>query len=141
MHDQREARNEHRRRNKSDLQKQAAKILLICFEKTWKQRGGEFLIHHNDQLRREGNLTAIMDGFTSQSPLSRLQAIAGAVNHKVFNDAVDHQLLRLTEDDDRVMGYKISQLAIAALVRSGKAKYTGDDTTIIRLIASDRWFE
>lgn len=110
-------------------------------EKVSKQRGVEILIYRNDQLRRDGDPIAIMDGFASPSPLSRMQAIAGAVNHNVFSDAVIQQFVKLTKDTSQVMGYKVSDLAIAALDRSGIIEYNGDDVTIRWLINSDKWFE
>ena len=99
------------------------------------------MIHHDDQLRREGNLNAIMKGFVSKSPLNRLQAICGAVNHSVFNDAVKTQLIRLKDDPDVVMGYSISQLAIAALHKFNVIEYTGNDETVKMLVNTKIWFD
>lgn len=93
------------------------------------------------QQRRNGNLNAIMSGFMSDNPLFRFQSICGAVNNDVFNDAVKYQLVSLTDDPDVIMGYSISQLAIAALDRFKVAKYKGNDTTIKKLLLAEKWFD
>ena len=95
----------------------------------------------DEQLRRSGDLSAIMDGFVSDGALFRAQAICGAVNHNVFNDAVKKQLIRLTDDGTVIMGYSVSQLAIAALDKFKVRKYTGDDESIKILIEADTWFD
>lgn len=99
------------------------------------------MIRHDDQMRREGNINAIMDGFMSNNPLSKLQSIAGAVNHSVMNDAIKHQIEALIDDPSIVMGFRISQLAIAALSKFKFIRYKGDDPTIIKLIQANKWFE
>ena len=99
------------------------------------------MAHRDEQLRRSGNLSAIMDGFMSDGALYRFQAICGAVNHNVFNDSVKNQLIRMTNDGTVIMGYSISQLAIAALDRFGIAKYSGNDETVKRLIQAEKWFD
>lgn len=99
------------------------------------------MAHRDEQLRRSGDLTAIMDGFMSDGALYRFQAICGAVNNNVFNDAVKQQLIRLTNDGTVIMGYSVSQLAIAALDRFRVNKYTGDNETIKGLIKAKKWFD
>ena len=91
--------------------------------------------------RRNGNLEAILDGMISDNPIFKLQAICGAVNNNVFNKAIKTQLERLTKDGEVVIGYSISQLAIAALDRLADIRYEGRDQTIIELIKSRKWFE
>lgn len=93
------------------------------------------------QMRRNGDLNAIMSGFISQNPLFRFQAICGAINHGVFNDAVKYQLIKLADDPDVIIGYSISELAIAALDRFGVSKYEGNDSAVIRLIQAEKWFD
>lgn len=99
------------------------------------------MAHRDEQLRRSGNVSAIMDGFVADGALYRFQAICGAVNHNIFNDAVKKQLIRLADDGTVIMGYSVSQLAIAALDKFKARKYTGDDETIKVLIQSDKWFD
>lgn len=99
------------------------------------------MAHRDEQLRRSGNITAIMDGFMSDGALYRFQAICGAVNHNVFNDAVKNQLIRLVNDGAVIMGYSVSQLAIAALDKFGVKQYTGDDETTKELIKAEKWFD
>ena len=100
-------------------------------------------MNHTDEqkLRRNGDPNAIMSGFISKNPLFRFQAICGAINHRVFNDAVKHQLMKLTDDPDVIIGYSISQLAIAALDRFGVSKYEGNDNSVIKLIQAEKWFD
>ena len=95
----------------------------------------------NDQLRREGNLDAIMSGFISKNPLSTFQAICGSVNHNVYNESIKKQLNELTGDPDIILGYSISQLAIAALHKFENVKYEGEDIIIQRLIEAPKWFD
>lgn len=95
----------------------------------------------DEQQRRNGNLNAIMSGFISENPLYRFQAICGAVNHDVFNDAVKRQLIILADDSDVIIGYSISQLAIAALDRFNVSKYMGNDNAVIKLIQAEKWFD
>lgn len=93
------------------------------------------------QQRRNGDINAIMSGFVSDNPLFRFQAICGAVNNNRFNDAIQHQLIRLAEDDDVIIGYSISQLAVAALDRFGAVKYKGTDDTVRKLLQAEKWFD
>ena len=95
----------------------------------------------DEQQRREGNIDAIMSGFISSNPLFRCQAICGAVNNNKINDAIKHQLMLMTDDTDMIMGYSISQLAIAALDRFKIKQYKGDDSTVLKLIQAEKWFD
>lgn len=99
------------------------------------------MAHRDELLRRNGDLNAIMDGFMSDGALYRFQAICGAVNNTVFNDAVKKQLTRLTDDGSVIMGYSVSQLAIAALAKFGASKYTGTDQKVKDLIQAKKWFD
>ena len=95
----------------------------------------------DDQLRRSGDLQAILAGLESDNPLSKLQAICGAINHQVFNQRIKDGLLRLQNDYTMIIGYKISQFAVAALDRFDVSKYGGDDRTIKDLIDAPKWFD
>ncbi len=97
--------------------------------------------HLDETQRRKGNLDAIMDGFISKSPLYKMQSICGAVNHRVYNDAIRKQLDSLKSDGTTVMGYSLSQLAIAALDRFGAIQYAGNDPSVIALIKAEKWFD
>lgn len=94
-----------------------------------------------EQKRRHGDLDAIMKGLESKSSVFRAQAICGAVNNRVFNDVINKHLRSLATDETKVMGYSISQLAIAALDKFGIEEYRGDDPTIIRLREIEKWFD
>lgn len=91
--------------------------------------------------RRNGDVGAILDGLVSKSPLYRLQAICGAVNHSIRNERVLDGIKALVNDDEIIVGYKISALAIAALVKFGKAEYQGKDSDILAFIDAQTWFE
>lgn len=96
-------------------------------------------MYHHDQLRREGDLGDIMRGFASASPVSKLQAISGSINHNVYNKSIREELNRLTDDQEIILGYHISQLAIAALHRFENTRYEGDDVIVQRLIEAPKW--
>ena len=91
--------------------------------------------------RRNGDTEAILQGLASKSPIFRFQAICGAVNHSVYLPEVLDRIKTLTNDDERVMGYSVSMLAQAALVRAGVAEYGGDDSRVLRLIQTPVWFD
>lgn len=87
------------------------------------------------------DLQAILAGLESENPLSKLQSICGAINHHVFDQRIKEGLLRLQNDYTMIIGYKISQLSVAALDRFGIFEYHEDDQTIIKLIKSEKWFD
>ena len=93
------------------------------------------------ELIRHGNKQAIMEGLLSTGAFYRMQAILGIVNHRIMNDAIKTQLLKLKADDENVLGYKISDFAKGALHKFGIEEYIGDDPGILSLILADTWFE
>ena len=94
-----------------------------------------------EQLRRSGDLKAIIAGLESKNPLTRFQAICGAVNHQMCNRAIKEGLLALQNDHSRILGYKILELATAALDKFGAIEYHGNDAIINKLIEAPAWFD
>lgn len=89
----------------------------------------------------DGNLDGIMEGFFSEGAIYRAQAIISVYNHRLMNDAIKRQLFRLSTDNNRVIGYAVSDFALAALNAFGIQKYEGDDPGIMSLIKATKWFE
>lgn len=100
----------------------------------------EDLSRINELLRRSGDYKAIIAGLESRNPLFRFQAICGIVNHQVFDRSIRDHLIELQSDNSRIVGYKISHLATAALKKFG-VPYSGDDMTILKLIEAPEWFD
>lgn len=100
----------------------------------------ENLSRIDELLRRSGDYNAIISGLESRNPIFRFQAICGIVNHQVFDRSIRDHLIELQNDNTRIIGYKISQLATAALKKFG-VPYSGDDITILKLIEAPKWFD
>ena len=90
---------------------------------------------------RDGDIDAIIEGMMSDAGIYRAQAIVGAVNNKVIDSVIEEQLYKLKNDDLVVIGYSISDFAVAALDKFGIEKYIGNDPGILLLIENDKWWD
>lgn len=85
----------------------------------------------------QGDKKTILYGLRHSGALIRINGIVFACVHKYADTNIVAQLIRLTKDNDTVMGYSVSQFAIAALDVLDIEKYDGKDEQIIDLINSN----
>lgn len=80
-------------------------------------------------------MSSIQNRLTSQNPYSVVRGIIACIGSNYVDSFAIAELKRIAEFDNRVViGFCISELAIAALHLIGVAKYTGENATILDLI-------
>lgn len=96
-----------------------------------------------DRITREmmdGKKDAIIEGFTSSSIVDNFNAIIYAVKHRMRDKAITLQLQRLSRDDTCLFGqnggYRICEVATAALHVLEIEKYNGTEEYVLSLIES-----
>ncbi len=87
-----------------------------------------------------GDKNAIIDGFISSSMVDNFNAIVCAVKYHLRGKAIEGQLVRLSRDDTCLFGqnagYRISDVAVAALHLLGISEYDGTEENVLALIDS-----
>ncbi len=87
-----------------------------------------------------GDKSAIIDGFISSSMVDNFNAIICAVKYQLHEKAVEGQLVRLSRDNTCLFGqnagYRISDVALAALHLLGISEYDGTEENVLALIDS-----
>ena len=75
----------------------------------------------------QGDLNLIFECLQSQNELVRMDALLWAAYHGFSESNVASRIIELKNDDTAVMGFTVSDYAIAALDRLNIEKYSGKD--------------
>ena len=85
-----------------------------------------------------GDVSAILDGIYSDSPILVLNAILAGTRMELRSDVFVYGVEQATNNDSTLLNLSISQCAHASLDILGIRKYTGEDNNILALISADR---
>ena len=85
---------------------------------------------------QHGDKIAILNGLSHSGAIYRMNAVAYAAIFKINGEEAIKRLRALKNDNVDIMGYLVSDFAIASLDMLGAEKYNGADSRVKELIES-----